>query len=210
MLPGNDAALVKPVVNKVANVDRSAERDRQVQHLIEVAIVEHAVPTDRQRIAAHHAGGGGRVVGLDELLHVAIVVVGSEQELEETADRHVRDRVERVEHDSVANEKLAPEIGFDRGLRRGQERAHRIVNQIQLQSGTFPAVAQTVEQAKRFDRFIEHALAALRIGIGGHEVGQAGDDLDLVLRQESSQVFLRRQQQDAQIAAVHHVPAEPL
>ena len=51
-----------------------AGRNRQIEHLVEVAVVERAVPADRERVAAHDAGGRGGVEGVDEALQVGLEV----------------------------------------------------------------------------------------------------------------------------------------
>ena len=69
-------------------------------------------------------------------------------------------------------------------------------------------LADSCKPLKGLDGFLEHPLAALRIGLGGPEVGQGSDHLDSVMSQKFGQIGLRRQQQDGQVAAVHHVPAK--
>ena len=60
------------------------------------------------------------------------------------------------------------------------------------------------------DRLLEHALAALPIGIRGAVVGQRADDLDLLIGQERREVLLRRELQHGQVASIDHVtPAGP-
>ena len=75
----------------------SAAHDRQLEHLVEVAVVERAVPADRQRVPAHEAGDGRRVEALRQELHVAGQVAALDQPLEEPVDRHVGERDEPVE-----------------------------------------------------------------------------------------------------------------
>src|SRR5262245_33827074 len=89
VVAGDDAAAFEARRVEVAHVRRRAVVERQVEHLVEVAVVQAAVPADRQRVAAHHAGGRRRVEGLDEAPHVRLVVPRIAQELEEAADRHV-------------------------------------------------------------------------------------------------------------------------
>src|SRR5260221_4863092 len=73
----------------------------QVEHLVEVAVVEGAVPSDREERAAHDAARGPRVERAHEQVHVPTGVAAALEELEETADRHVGDRVEVIEDDAV-------------------------------------------------------------------------------------------------------------
>jgi hypothetical protein len=61
---------------ELRNVMRSV--DRQLEHLVEIAIVQFAIPTDRNRIAAHDAIHCGRIKSLHQLLHVFFVIARSE------------------------------------------------------------------------------------------------------------------------------------
>lgn len=50
--------------------------DFEVEHLVEIAVVEVSVPADGEGIAAHEAIDGGGIEGVDERLHVLFVLAG--------------------------------------------------------------------------------------------------------------------------------------
>ena len=75
----------------------------QIEHLVEVAIVEGPVPSDREGVAAHDTGRSCGIKGVDQPLHVALVIAALDEKFEEPADRHVGDRIETVELDAMAD-----------------------------------------------------------------------------------------------------------
>lgn len=101
-------------------------------------------------------------------------------------------------------------VGFDRVLGGWEECADRIVDEIQLAGRSGRAITQIVESSDRLDRLIEYSLPALRVGAVGEEVGQARNHFHIVPRQELDEIGLRREQQDRQVAAINHMPAESL
>ncbi len=50
--------------------------DFEVEHLVEIAVVEVSVPADGEGIAAHEAIDGSGIEGLDKCLHVLFVLAG--------------------------------------------------------------------------------------------------------------------------------------
>ena len=151
MLTGDDSPGFKRIGAKIANVLRRAVIAVQVEHLVEVAVVELPVPADAERVAAHDAHGRGGVIGLDQPPHVIVIVARFDQVLEEAVDRQVCDGVELVEHQAVAALQLAFVIRLDRRLLGRQERADRVVDQIQFEPAPGIAVAGGVELADGFD-----------------------------------------------------------
>ena len=63
--------------------------DREVEHLVEVAVVERPVPADRDRVAAHEPRDRRRVEGRHQPLHVLLEVAALDEPVEEAVDRHV-------------------------------------------------------------------------------------------------------------------------
>jgi len=94
----------------------------QVEHLIEVAVVQPAVPADREGRQAHQPRDGHWVERVDEDLEIAIQFTRSQKVLEEPVDRHVSDRVESGELEAISGSQLASVGGFERGLVGGQFR----------------------------------------------------------------------------------------
>ena len=76
--------------------------DGQVEHLIEVAVVEIAFPIDRDERAAHQIVDGSRIEAVDQFLHVQLVLLLTQQIIEKAADGHIRDGVQTIELDSVS------------------------------------------------------------------------------------------------------------
>src|SRR5262249_28346800 len=68
--------------------------ERQLEHLVEVAIVQTAVVADAHEAAAHEAGDGVGVEVVHEQRHVAFRLAPARQLHREAADGHVRDREE--------------------------------------------------------------------------------------------------------------------
>ena len=97
--------------------------DFEVEHLVEIAVVEVAVPAYRQRIAAHESLYGSGIKSINERLHVIVVVVAFQKIIEETTDGHVGDGVEVVEQNAVFAQKLPFEFSFQSFLVAGQKGA---------------------------------------------------------------------------------------
>src|SRR5688500_10391734 len=88
---GNDGSSSMSFGTEVADRTAGALLDRKLEHLIEIAVVEGTVPSDRHHGPAHQALDGERVVCGDDLVHVRVVVAGIKKEFEKAADGHVRD-----------------------------------------------------------------------------------------------------------------------
>ena len=130
MVARHDPAMMELGRVEVADMRRRSMVDREFQHLVEVAVVEPAVPPDRQGIPAHDAGGCGGIERIGQARHVLIIVAAFDEELQEPADRHVGDRVEPVELDPMPGPQFLLELRFDGILFWGQERADGIVDQV--------------------------------------------------------------------------------
>jgi len=75
--------------------------DAEIQHLVEVTVVESASPVDADQIAAHQAIDSRGIECLNELAHVAFFVSRATQIIKEPFDWHIRDREELVERNTV-------------------------------------------------------------------------------------------------------------
>src|ERR1700745_2325970 len=60
------------------------------EHLIEVAIVKHSIPSNAHERPAHQAGYDRRIEMLDQQFHVLCTFSTAVQEVGEALDRHVR------------------------------------------------------------------------------------------------------------------------
>ena len=194
---------------EVSDMRRASMVDQEFQHLIEIAVIQSAIPSDGQGIATHDVGGGSGVEGIGQARHVLIIVAAFDKELQEPADRHVRDRIQPVKLDAVAGVQLLPKLGFDGFLFGRQERANRIVDQVQGEPAVRPAIAESVQQTECHHRFLKNAVASLCIGLAGTVRRKGGDNFDLVVSQEFREIRLGRKQQHGQITAIHHMSAKP-
>ena len=182
--------------------------DGQLEHLVEVAVEERAIPADGERVPAHHPGDGRGVEGLHQALHVALEIARALEPLQVAADGHVRDRVQRVEAHALTTQELTPPLGLHARLWWRQERARRIGDQHQAQPRIAITVAERVEPTQHADALLEHTLAALLVGARRAVVGQRAHDLDRVFGEELRQVRVRWRVENGQVAAIHDVPPE--
>ena len=88
MLIHDNAALVERIQVEVFDVPRCILYF-QVEHLVEIAVVEIAVPTYRQGVAAHDMGSGYRIISIDQRLHIALVVAAADEVFQKAADGQV-------------------------------------------------------------------------------------------------------------------------
>src|SRR5262245_51764740 len=86
---------------------------RELEHLIEVAIVEGPVPADAHQVAAHEPGHGGRVEVVHEESHVEIVLAGAQQLGSKTRDRHVAYGAQLMELDPEVPRQLRVVARFE-------------------------------------------------------------------------------------------------
>ena len=111
MLVEHDVAIFQ--YGQIEVVEVVLARYFQVEHLVEVAVVEEAVPADGDGVAAHDAADGAGIEGVEQALHVVFVLAVVEQKIEKPADRHVGDGVKAVELHIVLAFELALELGFE-------------------------------------------------------------------------------------------------
>ena len=137
MISRHDSPLVELRQIEVANVARSAMIHGKVEHLVEVTVIQGAIPSDGQGIAAHDTCSRGWVEGIGQPLHIPLVISALDEELQEPANRHVGDREQPVEDDAVAARQFAPELRFDRLLLRWKKCADGIVGKIKERHGVY-------------------------------------------------------------------------
>src|SRR5262249_13438771 len=95
--PDHDRALLERGPVEITNVTGRGRFHRQLEHLIEVAVVKGAVPTDRQGVSAHDAPCRRRIECSDQTREISLEIVRFDQPLEKAADGHVGNGIERVE-----------------------------------------------------------------------------------------------------------------
>ncbi len=159
-------------------------------------------------MATHDTGGGVRIKRIDEPGHVLIIISAFDKKLQESADRHIGDRIEPVEFDTVLGAEFFLELGFDGLLFWRQERSDGIVDKIQGKPAVRSTIAEAVQETKRFYRLLEDSVATLCIGLARAVRRKRGDDLDSMASEKFPQVGLRGDQQHGEVAAIHHLPSE--
>jgi len=91
----------------------------------------------------------------------------------------------------------------------GREKgSYRIVDEIQRQPAARLAVTESIEEAKRLDRFLKNALASLRVGLAGAVRGQRRDNFHTMPGEELAQIGLRWEQQHGEVAPIQHMATE--
>ncbi len=208
MVARGDLAPIELRRIKVADMSGRAMVHRQIEHLVEVAVVQRAIPAHGDRVAAHDTGRGSRIEGVGQSFHILFVVAALHQKFKKPADRHIGDRIEMVELDTMASPEFFSKLRLDRLLLGREKRAYRIAHEIQRQPAARLSVAELVEESERLDRFLKYAIAALRIGLVGSVIGQRCDDFHTMPGEELCQVRLGRKQQDRQVTAIHHMATQ--
>lgn len=80
-----------------ADVDR-IPFDRQVQHLVEIAIVQKASPINRQSIPAHQLVDRRRIEAGNQTVHILSKLSLPQKIVQKSTDGHVRDREQSIEN----------------------------------------------------------------------------------------------------------------
>src|SRR5262245_34963761 len=101
---------------------------------------------------AHYAIEVGVEMGVAEETEIVVELAFGNQRRAEPLDRHVGERVETVEYDTVTLAEDAFVIGLKRGLRRRQRRTLRIVDQVDGKARAVAAVTQGVKPLQAADR----------------------------------------------------------
>src|SRR5262245_1881448 len=175
-LPGGAAVAVTGDADRAAGeivIDQlrqmhalaSAAFDRQVEQLVEVAIVDIAAIVERDQVATHHAVEVIVAVRLAQEPEVVVELALGDEHRAEPLDRHVGERVQAVEHDAVALAEHALVVGLEGELVGWQRRSLRIVDEVELEPGLLASIAERVEALEAADRAVEHALAALPVHV---------------------------------------------
>src|SRR5687767_1032080 len=108
MLAEADTAPERGGEVEVEDAERpAAARGAELEHLVEIAVVEAPVVADAHQRSAHHAFGRRGVERRKELRHVGLELAAFLQMQTEAVDRHVGDGVEAVEDEAVAVLELA-------------------------------------------------------------------------------------------------------
>src|SRR3982751_6525623 len=105
--------------------------NRQIKHLIEVAVVDKTPPIDRDQVAAHDVIQIAPVMRALQEAEIAVELALDRQHGAETLDRHVGEREQTIEDNAVRLSENTLIVGFERLLRRRQGGPLRIVDKVE-------------------------------------------------------------------------------
>ena len=208
MVARRDLALIELNWIKVADISGGTMVDRQIEHLVEVAVVEGAIPAHGDRVAAHDAVRGSGVEGVSQSFHILLVVAALQEKLKKSADRHVGDRIEMIELDVMASPEFFSKLRFDGLLLRREKGSYRIADQVQGEAAIGTAIPECIQELQGLDGFLKDSCAPLRIGLASAVIGQRRDDFHTMPGEELRQVRLGREEQHRQITSIHHVATQ--
>ena len=208
MVTRRDLAVIELSRIEVADMGRRTMVHRQIEHLVEVTVVERAVPTHGDRVATHDAGRGNGVEGVGQSLHILLVVAALQEKLEKSADRHVGDRIEAVELDAMARQEFLSKLCFDRFLPGREKGSDRIAAQVQGEAAIGTAIPECIQALQSLDGFLEYSVTPLRISLTGSVIGERRDDFHTMLGEEFCQVRLGGEEQHRQVTSIHHVTTQ--
>src|SRR6266705_2362781 len=196
--------------DEIGEPDPRSARDpeRQSQHLVEIAIVDSALPVHRDQSAAHHGAEILLAERFLQQLHVGAELSSGDERRAESGDRHVGERVEPVEADAEALAEHPLVVRLEVFLRGRQRSSLRVVHEVEREMRALHAVAERIQALERADARFVYALAALPVdqffGIAGKRV----DDLDTLGGEELREILLAGLFENGEIASVDHVSAE--
>ena len=108
MIGHPDRAPCQVSLEQIGQINRAdlLAAEFKLQHLVEVAIEDLALPADGDQRSAHYAIQIGGLVGVLEQLHVVVKLVARHQLAAEALDRHVGQGEQLIEDDAVAGSQL--------------------------------------------------------------------------------------------------------
>ena len=118
MIGDPDGGARQFLVQQFGQMDaaRSASAQRQVQHLVEIAVVDVALPVHRDQVPAHHRRQVLVPVRGLEQVHVGLELPLGQQLAAEPLDRHVGQSQQMIERDPVADRQFVFIRRFQIGL----------------------------------------------------------------------------------------------
>lgn len=206
MVRDGDPVIRKAEIRQIFYVNPIPSRrlEGQIQHLIEVAVIEPSLPIDADEGSAHDLFDVLGPKGIFQGLEIRVELPGGTQGAAKTLNRHVRERVKIVEDDAITLAQFPFVVVLQLLLRGRQKRASRVVNQIQYQirALSLSSIPQIVELAQGADARVEDPLAPLSIDILLEITGKGGDDLHLLGGEKFGQSILGRLVENREIATV--------
>ena len=84
---------------KIKTIDMFGDTmiNRHFKHLIEIAIINLPIPTNADQIPAHHTFDCQWIKGIQQSLHILLVIIATLQEVEKTTNGHICNCEETVE-----------------------------------------------------------------------------------------------------------------
>src|SRR5258706_11990720 len=187
---------------------RARDPERQSQHLVEIAVVDRALPVHRDQSAAHHGAEILLAEGLPQQIHVRIELSLGDERRAESRNRHVREGIEAVEADAATRAEHPLVIRLELFLRGRERSLLRVVDEVEREAGAPRSVAERVETLQRTNTRLVHAFAALPVDQLLGVAGKRGDDLDAPGGKELCEILLAGLFENGEIAAVDYVRAE--
>src|SRR5258705_13833194 len=117
--------------------------ERQIKHLIEVAVVDEASPIHRNQISAHDVLEIGVNMRTLQQIEVTIELTVGDKRCTEPLDGHVGQRIEAIEDNAIALAEHAPVIFLERALWRGERRSLWVIEKVGHATGFGPTLTQT-------------------------------------------------------------------
>src|SRR5690606_31281787 len=117
-------------------------------------------------------------------------------------DRLVRDRQQPVEYDAILLREHCLVIRFQIRLGRGEGRARRIIDEIELKRRAGLSITDRVQAAETFDALPENAVAALPVYVLLEIAGEGSDHLHLMRGEITGQFLKSRFEQNRQVVAI--------
>src|SRR5690625_177005 len=136
---------------QVAQMALAGMWQRQLQHLVEIAIVEIALPVDTHQIATHHSLKVSGAVTVFEQLHIVLKLTFGNQRAAKALNGHIGDGEQLIKSNAKVSLQLSLVIRLKLFLAGRQARAERVVHQVQNQSATGLTVAQGIEPLQRLN-----------------------------------------------------------
>ena len=147
MIADRDGRVQQLIQRCREDVKRFAVRvaHRQIEHLVEIAVVDGTFPADTYKIAAHDLLEGGGIEASFQQFHIAIIFAAQFEMGGIAGDRHVGQTKKAIEDDAELFAENPLIILFQLCLRRRQVRPYGIVDQIKNQVGVRLTITDFVE-----------------------------------------------------------------
>jgi len=116
-----------------------------LKHLIEITIEQVSVPTDADQVSTHQIGYSAGVEFAVEQIKIIVEFALTLKIASKSVNRHVGDREQRIEDDSVIVKQSSFVFGFEVRLTGWEERSSGVVDQIEDQACFGMTVPEAVE-----------------------------------------------------------------